>query len=158
MPAAHGGGNIVRASAITDAVDANVDRLVSLTQSLVNCRSDSQSLRNPEFESEANRCQGIVAGWLGDLGFEVERWQQAPRYPVVAARLPGAGEGRSLAFNGHVDVVPGGSRASWSHDPWAGEVADGRGFALQAERYVGLNGRVGIDLEEVDMDGIAGPT
>jgi acetylornithine deacetylase len=126
MPAAHGGETSARAAAIMDAVDANVDRLVSLTQSLVNCRSDSQSLHNPDFEGEANRCQDIVAGWLDDLGFTVERWQQSPRYPVVAARLPGSGDGRSLAFNGHVDVVPGGDRRSWSHDPWAGEVVDGK--------------------------------
>lgn len=126
MPATHDAGETAQASAIIAAVDANVDRLVSLTRSLVNCRSDSQSLHNPEFEGEANRCQDIVAGWLGDLGFTVERWQQPPRYPVVSARLGGTGGGRSLAFNGHVDVVPGGDRATWSHDPWAGDVADGK--------------------------------
>lgn len=126
MAAAHGGVNTALSSAIMDAVDANVDRLISLTQSLVGCRSDSQSQHNPEFESEATRCQDVVAAWLDDLGFRVERWQQPPRYPVVAACLPGAGNGRSLALNGHVDVVPAGDRKSWSHDPWAGEVADGK--------------------------------
>jgi acetylornithine deacetylase/succinyl-diaminopimelate desuccinylase family protein len=113
-------------AAILDAVDANVHRLVALTQDLVGCRTDSQSQHNPEFESEANRCQDIVATWLDDLGFMVERWQEPPRYPVVAARLHGSGNGRSLAFNGHVDVVPGGDRKSWAHDPWAGKVTDGK--------------------------------
>ena len=126
MTTAFGGVDPAVSAAITGAIDANVDRLVALTQALVNCRSDSQSLHNPEFETEANRCQDIVAAWLDDLGFTVERWQQPPRYPVVAARLPGSGNGRSLAFNGHVDVVPGGDRKAWSHDPWAGEVADGK--------------------------------
>jgi acetylornithine deacetylase/succinyl-diaminopimelate desuccinylase family protein len=126
MTAAHGGVNPAVSTAIMAEIDANVDRLISLTQALVNCRSDSQSQHNPEFESEANRCQDIVAAWLDDLGFTVERWQQPPRYPVVAARLPGAGEGRSLAVNGHVDVVPGGDPRSWAHDPWAGEVVDGK--------------------------------
>jgi acetylornithine deacetylase len=112
--------------AIINAVESNIGRLVSLTKSLVACRSDSQSLHNPEFEREANCCQDIVASWLGDLGFAVDRWQQSSRYPVVAARLPGSGNGRSLAFNGHVDVVPGGDRKSWTHDPWAGEIADGK--------------------------------
>ncbi|MDQ2653988.1 MAG: ArgE/DapE family deacylase [Chloroflexota bacterium] len=126
MPDMHDEVDRAQASAIINAVDANVDRLVSLTQSLVSCRSDSQSQHNPEFETEANRSQDIVADWLDQLGFTVERWQQTPRYPVVAAHLPGSGHGRSLAFNGHVDVVPGGDRRSWSHDPWAGEVVDGR--------------------------------
>lgn len=120
------GVDSAQALAIVNAVDANVDRLVALTQSLVNCRSDSQSLHNPEFESEATRCQDIVAAWLDDVGFTVERWQQPPRYPVVSAHRSGSGNGRSLAFNGHVDVVPGGDRKAWSHDPWSGEVADGK--------------------------------
>jgi len=99
--------------------------LIELTRALVGCRTDSQSADNPEFEPEARRCQDIVAGWLDGLGMEVERWQEPPRYPVVAARMPGSGGGRSLAFNGHVDVVPAGDRAAWSHDPWAGEVSGG---------------------------------
>lgn len=126
MPPPNGEIDPAQTAAVIAAVEANVDRLVALTQSLVNCRSDSQSLHNPEFESEANRCQDIVAGWLDHLGYTVERWQQPPRYPVIAAHLAGTGNGRSLAFNGHVDVVPGGDRAAWSHDPWAGEVADGK--------------------------------
>ncbi len=38
----------------------------------------------------------------------------------------GDGGGPSLAWNGHLDVVPAGSLDTWSHDPWAGEVVDGR--------------------------------
>jgi acetylornithine deacetylase/succinyl-diaminopimelate desuccinylase family protein len=116
-----------------DALIDRVDRearaleheLVALTQALVGCRTDSQSAENPEFAAEAARCQDIVAAWLADLGMEVERWQEQPRYPVVVGRLPGTGGGRSLAFNGHVDVVPAGDPSAWSHEPWAGEVAGG---------------------------------
>jgi len=39
-------------------------------------------------------------------------------YPQLAARLPGRGGGRSLLFNGHVDVVTDGSRRA--------ELRDGR--------------------------------
>lgn len=121
------------AAVINAAVEANADSLLTLTQQLITCRTDSQSPHNPEFASEAARCQDIVAAWLEDLDFSVERWQQPPRYPVVAACLPGAGAGRSLALNGHVDVVPAGDRRSWSHDPWAGEIVGeklwGRGAA-----------------------------
>jgi acetylornithine deacetylase len=100
--------------------------LVELTQNLVNCRTDSQSEHNPEFPAEAQRCQDIVASWLEDLGAEVERWHEPLRYPVVAGRLLGSGGGRSLAFNGHVDVVPAGDLVAWSHDPWRGTVAAGK--------------------------------
>lgn len=33
---------------------------------------------------------------------------------------------RSLGFNGHTDVVPVGDAASWTHDPFGGEIAQGR--------------------------------
>jgi len=45
--------------------------------------------------------------------------------PNLSATLPGAGEGRSLLFNGHVDVVPEGDREQWSFDPFGGEIVDG---------------------------------
>jgi acetylornithine deacetylase len=108
------------------AVEGERDALLDLTRALVGCRTDSQSADNPEFASEAKRCQGIVADWLRDLGATVETWQEPPRYPVVAGRLPGAGGGHSLALNGHVDVVPAGDPATWDHDPWSGTVARGR--------------------------------
>jgi acetylornithine deacetylase/succinyl-diaminopimelate desuccinylase family protein len=126
MVAANNGLEPAHSSKIVKVVDANVDRLVSLTRDLVSCRTDSQSPHNPEFASEAIRCQDIVTAWLADIGFTVERWEHPPRYPVVAARLPGTGGGNSLALNGHIDVVPGGDRDAWSHDPWAGDVVDGK--------------------------------
>lgn len=111
---------------ILAAVREQQGALLTLTRDLVACRTDSQSEHNPEFSSEARRCQELVAEWLAESGAEVERWDEPPRYPVVAGKLAGKGGGRSLAFNGHVDVVPVGSSAAWSHGPWAGEIDDGR--------------------------------
>src|SRR3954449_4108312 len=114
------------ASAVLRAVDNLESELIDLTRSLVACRTDSQSEENPDFAPEAERCQTIVAQWLQYLGAIVERWQTPPRYPVVAGLLEGTGDGRSLAFNGHVDVVPVGHTGAWSHDPWLGEVDAGK--------------------------------
>lgn len=114
------------ASAVSRSVENLHEDLLELTRTLVACRTDSQSEENPAFAAEAERCQGIVASWLQDVGATVERWQEPPRYPVVAGMLRGSGGGRSLAFNGHVDVVPVGDAAAWSHDPWHGEVDAGR--------------------------------
>src|SRR6185312_772420 len=46
--------------------------------------------------------------------------------PQLVARLRGTGGGRSLLLNGHVDVVAADAADGWSHDPFAGAVADGR--------------------------------
>lgn len=112
--------------AIVAAVDGLRDELIAFTQALVACRSDSQSEGNVEFEPEAIRCQDMIAARLETFGMDVQRWTEEPRYPVVAGRLAGRGTGRSLAINGHIDVVPVGDSSAWEHDPWGGEVADGK--------------------------------
>ncbi|MGI5243757.1 ArgE/DapE family deacylase [Dactylosporangium sp. CA-139066] len=49
----------------------------------------------------------------------------------LVARLPGDG-GPSLMFNGHLDVVPPGDPATWTVDPWSGEVRDGHAYGRGA--------------------------
>jgi acetylornithine deacetylase len=44
--------------------------------------------------------------------------------PVVIGRLGRAG-GRRVILSGHVDVVPPGDPATWTVDPWAGDIRDG---------------------------------
>ncbi len=45
--------------------------------------------------------------------------------PSVVART-GANARPALAWNGHLDVVPAGDPAAWSHPPFAAELVDGR--------------------------------
>ncbi len=53
--------------------------------------------------------------------------EEMPRtsLPIVLGRLGRPG-GRRIVLVGHSDVVPPGDPASWTTDPWAGEVRDGR--------------------------------
>jgi len=46
--------------------------------------------------------------------------------PNVVGRWRGAGGGRSLILNGHIDVVPAGDRSLWTHDPYGADLVDGR--------------------------------
>jgi acetylornithine deacetylase len=46
--------------------------------------------------------------------------------PNVVGTYKGKGGGRSLLFNGHVDVIPAGLLEAWSVSPWEGKVSDGR--------------------------------
>ena len=55
--------------------------------------------------------------WPGE---EMER----SSLPVVIGRIGRPG-GRRLVLSGHLDVVPPGDPATWTTDPWAGEVRDG---------------------------------
>ena len=66
--------------------------------------------------------------------------EEMPReaLPIVLGRLGVAG-GRRLVLVGHVDVVPVGDPATWSHDPWA---ADRDGDRLYGRGAVDMKGGV----------------
>jgi len=83
--------------------------------------------------------------WLSEqmraIGLDVDLWtidveelRQHPAFPgmevertgrtalgLVGSWQGGGGEGKRLIFNGHLDVVPEGDHANWSHDPWGAE-------------------------------------
>jgi acetylornithine deacetylase len=46
--------------------------------------------------------------------------------PQLIATLRGSGGGRSLLFNGHIDVVSGEPKAEWTNDPFTPVVRDGK--------------------------------
>jgi succinyl-diaminopimelate desuccinylase len=92
---------------------------VALTQALVRC---------PTVTPAAGPALDLLQARLESLGFVCRRlrFEDGGSYPVdnLWAKL-GTG-GRHLAFAGHVDVVPPGARESWRHDPFSGEIEDGR--------------------------------
>ncbi len=51
--------------------------------------------------------------------------------PVVIGRLGRPG-GRRIVLSGHIDVVPPGDPATWTADPWGGEIRDGALFGRGA--------------------------
>lgn len=118
-------------SSPADAVAARRDGLVELLATLIAFRTESQAKEATHFPDEIRRCMAFAAGYLEELGFSLDTWDVGPSatfdaHPVIVATLPGAGEGRSLAFNGHLDVVPVGDASAWLHDPFGGQVEDGR--------------------------------
>ncbi|WP_227380268.1 ArgE/DapE family deacylase [Haladaptatus halobius] len=91
--------------------------------------------------------QEVVKRKLKSLGLESDVWEPDPddlrghpgyfetssfqKYgyegrPNVAAIANGSGNGRSLAFSGHIDVVSVEPVSAWTRDPWGAEVEDSR--------------------------------
>ncbi len=108
------------------------DRLIDDLQTLV---------RTPSITGSEEIVADWAAGALQELGLTVEMvrpalagiradpaWpgQEMPRtsLPVVVGRAGGGG--RRLILSGHLDVVPPGDLATWTFDPWAAEIRDGR--------------------------------
>ena len=118
------------ASAV-EAVDASKEGLWSLLADLISFRTETQAKEATHFPEEARRCVAFVAEFLSDLDFTVETWDVGPSatfdaHPVIVAKLAGSGGGRSVAFNGHLDVVPVGDTSAWTQEPFGGTLHDGR--------------------------------
>jgi acetylornithine deacetylase/succinyl-diaminopimelate desuccinylase family protein len=121
---------------IAEYVVSQRDPILGFLQELIGFRTESQDPSNSEYLGEAVRCLDHVQRIIEPMGFEVKRWDAAastfPRHPVLAGQLRGAGVGRSIALNGHVDVVPAGDLSRWTSDPWAGQLREGKIFGRGA--------------------------
>ncbi len=93
--------------------------------------------------------QEYLAGRLAGLGAEADVWEPTREdvagsrlvppgglgfegRPQMAARFRGAGGGRSLLLNGHIDVVSSVPREAWTSDPNEPEVRDAKLFGRGA--------------------------
>ncbi|TKI04388.1 M20 family metallopeptidase [Martelella alba] len=71
-------------------------------------------------------CMTFLADFLKSRGFQVKLHTFAERrYNLVAHFAGKRKEGKPLVFTGHLDTVPLGD-APWHHDPFGGEIADGK--------------------------------
>ncbi len=100
--------------------------------------------------------QQKIADTLQSMGLEVDMWELdgeelkkhpyfvSPRQtfaqsPNVVGVWRGAGGGRSIILNGHVDVVPEGDVSQWEHDPYSGTIVDGKLYGRGATDMKGGN-------------------
>jgi len=106
-------------------IDAHFDEEVRFLQALVQVPTDTPPGNNAP---HAERTAELLAGF----GFDAEKYP-VPAQEVAAYGLASLtnlivrrryGKGRTIALNAHGDVVPPGE--GWTHDPYGGEVADGR--------------------------------
>ncbi len=103
------------------------------------------SLNGSEHENSAQR---LLAERMQSWGFDIDLWEldfdalrSHPAYSVECERtsglglvggIGGGGTGRSLIFNGHVDVVPVDDPSFWHFPPWQGTVTNGRVYGRGA--------------------------
>jgi succinyl-diaminopimelate desuccinylase len=50
----------------------------------------------------------------------------------IVANFSAGKPGRILALNGHIDIFPVGSAEGWTHDPWGGDLVDGKVYGRGA--------------------------
>jgi formylaminopyrimidine deformylase len=111
---------------VLERIDEKRARLVELIQALV-----AFPTPNPPGANEAD-AQAWIAERLEALGMVVEQFDALPGRPNVVGRLLGRGDrsGRSLLFNGHIDVAELRTPEAWTYPPFGGTVEDGRVYGL----------------------------
>ena len=97
----------------------------------------------PSVTGNEGPIQHYMAEYLRRMGLEtdvfvpsVEELRTHPAYvksapdyvgrPNVVGTLRGEGGGKSLLFNGHIDVIPEGAPQNWEHGPWSADISDGK--------------------------------
>jgi acetylornithine deacetylase len=121
--------------AVIDAVKKQEAYAVELLSELVAC---------PSLSGQEGEVQLLVEKTLTQLGLEIERvpidtesMQDNPlfsppcdpdngRFSLIARHMPKVSVGKSVMFNGHVDVVPTGPEHMWSSPPFSPVVRDRR--------------------------------
>ena len=114
------------------------DEIVELVTESVACDTTARLPGQPARDEE--KLQRLLAARLARLGAQPDLWEPAPTgagsrslppgldfagRPQLAAVLPGAGGGRSLLLNGHIDAVDVAPREQWLSDPFRVEERDG---------------------------------
>jgi acetylornithine deacetylase len=159
---------------VVERIEAGRDDLVELASDLIAFDTTARAVDDPAREEAA--LQEYLAERLRAADAETELWEPDPDEllgkplvpeglsfegrPQLVARFAGAGSGRSLLLNGHIDVVSSEPRASWSSDPNRAEVREGKlygrgscdmkggvaAMVFAAETLAGLGVRLGGDL------------
>jgi len=117
-------------SLVVAEIDRLAPELVASVQRAVRIASIEPKYPGQSYDELVGR-EGDVARLVAEIyaeaGAEVDVFAVEPGRENAAGRVRGAGGGRSLVYNGHIDVVPAGDPATWtSGDPFSGEEREGR--------------------------------
>jgi len=128
-------------------------------------------IRIPSITGNEKGIQTYIAKRLEEIGLVVDMWEpnldRIEKYegyvpielgyenrPNVVGVSQGRGGGRSLLFNGHVDVIPAEPITAWKHDPWKGEIENGRVYGRGASDMKGGLAAMTMALDSVLRAGI----
>ncbi len=115
-------------------IDRNTECSISFLQDII---------RIPSVTGNEGPIQCFLEKFITGIGLEADRFipdldalrkhrgfvettQSYAGRPNVVGVLKGTGGGRSLLFNGHVDVIPEGAPENWKHGCWSGDIENSR--------------------------------
>lgn len=125
---------------VTEDIASRRDELVELASALIGLDTTARRVGDPPRDEAA--LQELLAERLRAAGADTELWEptgaelaarplvpdglEFEGRPQLSARFAGEGMGKSLLFNGHIDVVSSEPRDRWTSDPNGPEIRGGR--------------------------------
>lgn len=126
--------------AVCSWIDQNQSEVVGFLQDII---------KIPSVTGNEGPVQKFIESYLFSIGLEVDNFvpsldelRKHPAYvkeaqpyqgrPNLVACLRGRGGGKSLLFNGHIDVIPEGAPENWEHGPWSAHMEDGKMYGRGA--------------------------
>jgi acetylornithine deacetylase/succinyl-diaminopimelate desuccinylase family protein len=117
-------------SKVLDIIDGMQDEIVQTIVDVVRIPSvdpNYSGVDRPAVLGGETRANQYIGEIYRRMGCETEFIEVEPQRSNLVGVLKGAGGGRSLMFNGHIDVVPVGKAEDWKWgDPFSGRIDAGR--------------------------------
>ena len=115
---------------ILQQVDSLKDELIKLVCDTVKIPSVNPTYPGIKYEDvigNESKVNEYMEPVMKDMGLKTDLFEEEKDRANLVGVYTGTGGGKSLIFNGHVDVVPAGDEATWKKTtPWSGEVKDGK--------------------------------
>lgn len=129
-------GNEAARAAVLSTIDEMRDDILETLSTLVRIPSVTPKYPGLSYDEHVGgetRCNEALRPTYEAAGCEIDMWAEEPGRDNLVGVVKGAGGGRSLIFNGHIDTVPPGDPATWKWgDPWSGRIEDGKLYGLGA--------------------------
>ena len=114
----------VEARKLLDAVSDTA--MIDMAQDLI---------KIPSFKTEETEVACFLAGYFQERGYYTEMQEVEPSRFQTIATLRGTGGGRSLMFNGHMDIDP--LALGWCRDPWRPSIEGNRLYGAGSRNMKG---------------------
>ena len=136
---------------IVAAVDSLADELVQLVVDMIKIPSVNPCYPGEVYEEVLGgetKVNEFLKPIMESMGLETDLWAVEKGRANLVGVCKGTGGGKSLIFNGHVDVVPTGPEEEWTiAGPWSGKIIDGMIYGRGACDMKGGNAAAIIALK-----------
>ena len=104
---------------LLESIDRRREEFIDFLRGFIRARS-------PNPPGDTLEAAAFIRAFLSRQGLEHRVIAPNETMPNIVASFEGGKPGRHLVLNGHIDVFPVGDGDGWTHDPWGGELVDGK--------------------------------